>query len=62
MNFHQPYNADYGDDAHGEEQQAGSAILDLMTGRWRSQVLHAGVAGSARLGGAERPVQAASWA
>jgi len=26
------------------EQQAVPAILDLMTGRWRSQVLHAGVA------------------
>ena len=26
------------------EQQAAPAILDLMTGRWRSQVLHAGVA------------------
>ncbi|MBV8134800.1 MAG: hydroxyneurosporene methyltransferase, partial [Deltaproteobacteria bacterium] len=26
------------------EQEAVPAILDLMTGRWRSQVLHAGVA------------------
>jgi len=26
------------------EQQAVPATLDLMTGRWRSQVLHAGVA------------------
>jgi len=26
------------------EQQAVPAMLDLMTGRWRSQVLHAGVA------------------
>ena len=26
------------------EQEAVPAILDLMTGRWRSEVLHAGVA------------------
>jgi hypothetical protein len=26
------------------EQEAVPAVLDLMTGRWRSQVLHAGVA------------------